>query len=138
MHIKSAINKPYLLIAILLFIIEVLIAIYVHDTIVRPYIGDFLVVILIYCFVKSFVKLPVFATSISVLIFAYLVEISQYFHLVKLLGLQHISIARIIMGTSFEWMDMIVYTVGILVVLFIEKYGCTTQKLSFSKLFHYI
>ena len=40
---------------IALIIIETLIALYVHDKVVRPYIGDVLVVIVLYYFVRIFV-----------------------------------------------------------------------------------
>ncbi|MFT5385169.1 MAG: hypothetical protein ACI81W_002574, partial [Saprospiraceae bacterium] len=36
-----------------LFLIEVGIAVFIQDRIIRPYIGDLLVVILIYCFIRS-------------------------------------------------------------------------------------
>lgn len=106
---------------ILLFAIEVCIALFVNDRIIRPYIGDLLVVILIYCFVKSFLNISVWAAAISVLIFSYLVEILQYFEVVKLLGLDHSHSARVIIGTTFNWIDILAYTLGILVVLFVEN-----------------
>src|SRR4249919_2589208 len=109
-------QKQYFILAVLLFIIEVLIAAYVHDKIVRPYIGDSLVVILLYCFVKSFWNGSTLLTGVSVLLFSYLIEISQYFHLVKNLGLQKSRLAKIVLGSSFEWIDLIAYTVGIAVV----------------------
>ncbi|MBC7422038.1 MAG: DUF2809 domain-containing protein [Ferruginibacter sp.] len=115
-------NLRYFLMAIGLFIIEVLIALYMHDRIVRPYIGDLLVVILIYCFVKAFVNTPVFKTAVAVLVFSYAVEVSQYFKLVEVLGLGKSTFARIILGSSFEWVDMLAYTAGILIVLAIEQF----------------
>jgi len=115
-------NLRYFLLAIGLFIIEVLIALYMHDRIVRPYIGDLLVVILIYCFVKAFVNTRVFKTAVAVLVFSYAVEVSQYFKLVEVLGLGKSTVARIILGSSFKWVDMLAYTAGILIVLAIEHY----------------
>ena len=106
---------------ILLLGLEILIALFAHDSIVRPYMGDLLVVILIYCFVKSFVNTPVFLTAVSVLLFSYTIEILQYFKIINLLGLQHSGIARVIIGTSFEWIDLLAYTAGITIVLFVEK-----------------
>ncbi len=38
----------YLAASIIVFIIELIIALYVHDRIIRPYIGDMLVVVLVY------------------------------------------------------------------------------------------
>jgi hypothetical protein len=51
---SMAFNKTYSLLALTFFTTEVLIGTYMHDAIIRPYGGDFLVVILIYCIVKSF------------------------------------------------------------------------------------
>jgi hypothetical protein len=113
-------NKRYFIIAVGIFVIEVVIALFIHDKIIRPYLGDFLVVILIYCFVKSFLNTPVFPTALAVLLFSYTVEISQYFHLVNCLGLQNSKFARTIIGTSFEWIDLATYTAGIVVLLIIE------------------
>ena len=118
---KFQFNKYYFAIAVSLLLIEIFIALYINDSIIRPYIGDFIVVILIYCIVKSFLITPVKITCISVLIFSYLVEISQYFKIVEILHLQNIKFARIIIGTSFAWVDLVAYTAGIALVFIIEK-----------------
>lgn len=114
-------NLKYFLLAILIFLIEVFIALYIHDAIIRPYIGDVLVVILLYYAVKSFLHVPVLPTAIAVLIFAYLIEILQYFQYVKWLGLQNSHLANVVMGNSFAWTDLMAYTIGIVLVLLFEK-----------------
>lgn len=111
----------YFLFAVLLLFTEIFIALYLHDRIIRPYVGDFLVVILIYCFIKTFLKYSHKKVAVSILLFAYVVEFLQYFNLVSMLNLQGSEFARVILGTSFEWIDMLAYTLGILFVLFIEK-----------------
>ena len=118
----------YAILTLLLFVTEVLIALFVHDQFIRPYIGDFLVVILIYCFVKSFLNTPVLPTALGVLVFAYTVELLQYFRIVEVLGLQHSRAARIIIGSAFEWQDMLAYTCGILMVVLVEKRGTIFKK----------
>lgn len=114
-------NIKYFSIAVLLFLVEVFIALYVNDTIIRPYVGDVFVVILLYCLVKSFFNFPVLATAIWVLLFSYLIETLQYFQYVKWLGLEHSNFANVIMGNYFAWNDLIAYTIGIVIVLFVEK-----------------
>jgi hypothetical protein len=114
-------NRPYFLFALLLLVIEIFIGLCMHDTIMRPYGGDFLVVILLYCLVKSFINLPVLLAASWVLLFAYIVEVSQYFHLVTLLGLQHSKIMKILLGTSFSFIDLGTYTMGVLVVVVLEN-----------------
>ena len=101
--------------------IEIIIAKYVHDQIIRPYVGDILVVILIYCFIKSFLDSPVFITALSVLIFSYAVETLQYFHIVTRLGLQDSTIAKTIIGTSFAWVDLMAYTIGFVLIIYLKK-----------------
>ena len=105
----------------LLFIIEVLIALYVHDEIIRPYIGDVLVVILMYCFIKSFLQLSVLPVAIFVLLFSFGIEFLQYLNIVEKLGLQNSKIARTIIGTSFAWIDLVCYTAGIIIILIAER-----------------
>ena len=114
-------NRKYLFIALLIFVVEVLIALFVHDRFIRPYIGDVLVVILLYCLLKAFFDLPVTKAAIGVLVFSFAIEIMQYFKAVELLGLEENKLARVVIGTSFAWEDFLAYTMGILVVIIVEK-----------------
>ncbi|MVT45013.1 DUF2809 domain-containing protein [Chitinophaga oryziterrae] len=120
--------KNYFILAILLFITEILIALYLHDNFIRPYGGDFLVVILVYCMVKTCLNTPIIPTAIAVLLFAYVVEILQYFRIIAWLGLRHSRLACIILGTSFSWTDMLCYTLGIILVIIVEI-GRTSKSL---------
>ena len=113
-------SKNYFTLALVLLFVEIGIGFFAHDQFIRPYIGDLLVVILIYCFVKSFLNTPVLPTAVAVLFFACLIEILQYYKLVEMLGLSHSKLARIILGTSFEWPDIVAYTIGILLVIITE------------------
>ena len=114
-------NRPYFVLAALIFAVEILIAIFAHDRIIRPYVGDVLVVILIYCAVKAFLDTPVLTTALSVLAFSFVIEGLQYLNIVERLGLQNSTIAATIIGTSFAWNDIIAYIIGIIPVLLFEK-----------------
>ena len=81
-------NKNYFGFSILIFFIEILIALYINDSIVRPYFGDVLLVILMYCFLKSFLKLSVLTVAIAVLIFSFTIEFLQYLNIVATLSLE--------------------------------------------------
>lgn len=111
----------YILTAVLLFILEVLIERYVHDGFVRPYLGDFLVVILVYAVLMSVSYLKVLTAAAGTLVFAYAIETAQYVQLIKLLGLDEYNWARVVLGTSFSWWDMLMYTLGVLFVLVLEQ-----------------
>lgn len=115
-------NKHYFALTILIFLVEVLIALFVNDNFVRPYLGDVLVVILIYCFIKSFLKLPVLTVAVFVLIFSFTVEFLQFLNIVEKLHLEKSKIARTVIGTSFSWIDLLTYLIGIAIVILIEKY----------------
>ena len=114
-------NKHYFAATILLFFTELFIALFIKDEFIRPKVGDFLVVILIYSFLKTFWNAPPLKVGICVLLFAIAVEVGQYFELVNLLGLGHSKLARIVIGTHFAWGDLVAYTLGVLAVLGVEK-----------------
>jgi hypothetical protein len=117
-----AFNKNYFGLAILFFFIEVLIALLVNDSFIRPYLGDVLVVILIYCFLKSFFQLPVLTAALFVLLFSFTIEFLQFLNIVEILHLENSKIARTVLGTSFSWIDLLTYIVGIAIVIIVEKY----------------
>ena len=111
----------YFLFFILLLAVEIYIGFYMHDAVIRPYGGDFLVVILLYCFVKSFLNTPVAGTALAVLLFSYIIETLQYFRLADRLGFRGPSVARTLLGSYFAWNDILCYTLGILAVLAVER-----------------
>ena len=115
-------KKNYFFLTVLLLIVEVCIALFVHDKFIRPYIGDLLVVMLIYCFLKTFWNAPVPTVALSVLVFACMIEALQYFHFVEVLGLEKNTFAKVILGNTFHWLDIAAYAAGILVILIVEKY----------------
>ena len=114
-------HKHYFILAAIMLLLEVFIALYMHDAIIRPFVGDFLVVILLYCLVKSLFNFPAVPAAFWVLIFAYAVEVSLYFHLVSLLGLQNSKLACVLLGTSFSFIDLLMYTLGVLLVIVVEN-----------------
>lgn len=97
---------------IIIFLIEVYIALYIHDDFIRPYIGDVFVTALICCFCRIFFPKGIRLLPVYVLIFAMLVETAQYFNVITLLGLQDNPLACTIIGTSFSHIDLVCYGVG--------------------------
>jgi hypothetical protein len=116
-----AYRTQYLLLAILLLLMEIVIGTHVHDQFVRPYAGDFLITIFLYCLAQSAVRQPIVPVLAAVLLCSYLIETSQYFHLVAQLGLAHSRLARLVLGSAFSWADMLAYTLGALLVLGVER-----------------
>jgi len=115
-------NPIYFTLTIALFITEILIALFVHDRFIRPYLGDVLVVILLYWFVQSFFNLRVKTAAFSVLAFAFIIEFLQFLNIVEKLSLEKSKLARTVIGTSFSWIDLLTYAIGIAIVFTAEKY----------------
>src|SRR5690606_40948311 len=111
----------YFIAFLVLLAIEILIALYVNDKFVRPYLGDVFVIGLMYAFVMSFVKVKPIVAAIGVLMFAFIIEVCQYLNMVEILGLQHSRLARTVLGTSFSWADLVLYVVGFAAILMIER-----------------
>lgn len=105
----------------LLLAVEVLIALYVHDRFVRPYIGDVLVVMVLYFFVRIFVPDRCRWLPLGIFVFAASVEVLQYFRIVELMGLSDIAFMRILVGSVFDVKDIICYGAGCLILQIAQK-----------------
>lgn len=106
----------YAAVTILLLIIEILIALYVHDDFIRPYVGDGLVVVVIYSFLRIWMPEKVRLLPFYVFLFAVFVEALQYFDLAALLGLGDNRFFRILLGATFDIRDILCYGAGCLVL----------------------
>jgi len=113
-------NKNYFLVFVLLFAIEIYIAIFLKDGFIRHTFGDYLVIILLYCFLKSFIRGKSFQTALAVLIISYVTEFLQLINLLELVNLQDNSFAKIVLGSTFSISDLIAYTFGIITILIFE------------------
>ena len=107
----------YFVAFLFLFFIEFFISKYFTDTFIRPFIGDVLVVILIYCFLNAFINFDRKKIAFGVLIFACVIEVLQAFHFVELLGLSNNHIASIVLGSTFDWKDILAYVIGFVICL---------------------
>ena len=112
-------NLTMLFAAITLFFIEVIIATKLNDyTFIRAYFGDFLVVILVYCAVKAFWDVEAIRLAIGVFAFAMVVELAQLFRVADVLQLT--GWARVVVGTSFSFHDVLMYAAGCAVVWWVD------------------
>lgn len=100
-----------LILFLILLVIEVLIALFVHDNFVRPYVGDMLVVAVVYFFLRIFIPEKYPWLPAAVFIFAAAVEFSQYFCLADRFEITN-SILRTILGSVYDITDILCYGVG--------------------------
>ena len=111
----------YLIGFIIILIVEVFIALYVHDNIIRPYAGDILVIICIYLLLRTIIPEKIKYLSLYVLILAILVEIMQYFNLTDMLLAQNKTL-KIALGSTFDIKDIICYVIGYITIILFEKF----------------
>lgn len=114
--------RRYSIAFFIFMMIEIGIALFIHDQWIRPYVGDVLVVVVIYCAVRIVVPKKIAILPMVIFGFACIVEVSQYFNLANHIQFLNHSIMRIIVGSTFDWKDIICYAIGSLVLLGYEYY----------------
>ncbi len=113
-------HKTYFAISVIIFILECVIAKYCNDSFIRPYFGDFLVVILMYTALKTFLQItPVWTGTITILV-SFAIEFSQYFHLTKALNIEDNPLATLILGSSYSNLDLLLYLLGTITIYWID------------------
>ncbi len=114
-------NKFHLTTFIFLLLTEVMIFNYHNNEFIRFVLGDFLVVILLYSFIKSFIKTNPKYIAILVLIVAYGIEFLQLINILKILNIKSNTLTRMVLGSNFSIEDMIAYTLGVAVIYSIDR-----------------
>jgi hypothetical protein len=111
----------YAAIFALLLLVEIGIALFVHDRFIRPYFGDVLVTVLLCCLCRVVIPKGMPLLPVYVFLFAVFVELTQYFDLVGLLGWEDNTLMATIMGRSFSLWDIVCYGAGCLAFWLGEK-----------------
>ena len=114
---KFAFNINYFLAFVVLLFIETLIAFFLKTGFIRHTFGDYLVVILLYCFFRSFIQGKPIRVALFVLCISYTVELLQLTNYLEYFNLQHSKAAGLILGSTFSFSDMLAYTLGIITVI---------------------
>jgi hypothetical protein len=114
-------NIKYSILFIITLLIEVFIALFIRDNFIRPYIGDLLVVIVIYFFIRSFTKKQIKFLPIYIFIFAVFTELMQYINILEILGLEDNKSMSILVGSVFDFKDILCYFIGIVLIMIWEQ-----------------
>lgn len=99
---------------LLMLFAEVFIALFIKDRFIRPYVGDILVVILVYFAVRVVIPTGCRLLPVYVMVFAVLVEVLQYFHFAEVLGVADVPVIGTVLGSTFDWKDIVCYALGCL------------------------
>lgn len=110
----------YAVATLLLLLTEVFIALYVHDDFIRPYVGDVLVVIVIYTFIRMIIPEKCRLIPLYIFIFAAGVELLQLANITEILGVEDNQFLKTLIGSVFDVKDIVCYAVGCVILCVYE------------------
>ncbi len=111
----------YLITFLILLFVEVFIALFIHDNFIRPYVGDILVVIVIYMAVRIIFPYKFENLAIYTFLFAVFVELLQLINIVKILGLENNKFLSTLIGSTFDLKDIACYAIGTIILIIFRK-----------------
>lgn len=114
-------SSRYAIAFAVLLLVETLIALFVHDSFVRPYLGDSLAVVALYCLLLALLAISRRSALVGAFVFACCLEVGQALCLVERLGLADNRVMRVVLGTSYSTLDLVAYAGGVLLVLVLER-----------------
>ena len=101
--------------------VEIYIAVCVNGGFVRHYLGDVLVVILLYVLVRAIFSVTPSNLALKIFAFAAALELAQYFGAVQILGIEN-KILKVMIGGTFDFADLLCYAVGCVLAGAYEKF----------------
>ena len=106
-------NRPWFILGLATVVcFEILIGKYVHDAFIRPYVGDVLVVVAVYLLARAIRPRGHRWLTLWVFLFAALVECLQGLGWGNLPVVRDNRLLRILLGSTFDWRDILCYAVG--------------------------
>lgn len=91
-----------------------------NNQFVRGFIGDMIVISLIYFLGKTIYDFHAMKLAVFTLVLAFSIEFLQYLRINAFLGLEHNIMARLILGSVFDPYDLIAYSIGAVFVYIID------------------
>jgi len=111
----------YCSLSVLCFVVCILIVILFNDNhFIRGFIGDVIVILLVYFLSKIFYDFHAQKLTTFVLMVAFATEFLQLAKLTTFLGLEHNTLVRLIFGSVFDPYDLFAYTIGAVLVYVID------------------
>lgn len=118
---KIKFHFQYFIVFVVLLLVEIFIGVFVKDRFIRPFVGDVLSVGVLFAMFRTFYRGKGSVLAVGVLLFAFAVEFSQYFKLASYLGLEKGSVGYILLGATFDWLDLLAYFLGSGLNLFFDR-----------------
>jgi hypothetical protein len=111
----------YAIAALALLAVELLIALFVKDSFVRPYLGDVLAVILVFMAIRAMFAAGPWTAAAIALSVAVVIELGQLVGILHILGLAHHQWLRVVLGTGFDVRDLLAYAIGALIAVGVDR-----------------
>ena len=112
--------KRALTIFTLLFVTEIAIAVFHFHKFIRGFVGDVLVIPLLYFLIRLFVRWKTLHLVLITLGIGCSVELLQYLNAFEFIS-KHSSVLKIALGTTADWKDILAYSIGAALIVLIEK-----------------
>ena len=120
MRMKITFSRSALLWAVLLFLIEVLIAtVWAQHRWLRSFFGDLLAVVWVYFVFRIFLDCPRHWLAWAAFTVGCLVELGQYVAQANAWHLYH-PLLRTVLGSVADWYDVLAYAAGLLAIVGME------------------
>lgn len=107
--------------ALVLLAVELVIALFVRDAFVRPYLGDVLAVMLVFMAIRAVFRVGAGAAAIMSLAVGVLIELGQLVGILRILGLWDHAWLRVVLGTGFDVKDLLAYAVGAVIAFALDR-----------------
>jgi hypothetical protein len=111
----------YFWIFLLLLVTETVIALFHFHKFIRGFIGDVLVIPLLFYFGKWITRFSAKRILLLVILVAFSIECMQLLNLASKLGIEN-SVFYILLGNTFDPWDLVAYLIGGLTVIIFERY----------------
>ena len=113
---------PYIIAFTVLLAVECIIGAFVHDSFVRPYVGDMLVTVLLCALMRIFLPERPRLLPLWVFLFSAAVELSQLTGIASAIARDN-EMLNIALGSVFDPADLICYAAGCLLFFAAEALG---------------
>ena len=110
----------YSIVFFILLSIEIAIATYLKTGFIRADLGDFLVVILLYCLLMGCSSISVKTGLLVTLAISFIIEFLQLVNLPQYAPQEYKHAATLVFGSHFSWLDLLMYVLGIGFILWVE------------------
>ena len=106
-------KKTNLFLAILHFLIcLIIVKVFRYSGFIRGFLGDVFFMGLMFYSLKAIYDFNKEKLLLNLLFLAYIVEISQYFKILKYFNLSNNAFLKLLFGATFDVMDLVAYTIG--------------------------